>query len=175
VGLRRFNVGCGSDRPGDWENFDITDDAPTYWDIRDPFGDSEPFDYGVISFMLQELDFHELPGALGNVRDILKPAGVVRILVPDIRKAFAAWLCEDEEWFPQDGRTGGLDAKFCTYLTWYGTSKSVFTPSYLQAVLAEAGFSASHECNYGRSKTSFSGMVGLDSRRREALIVEATK
>ena len=129
----------------------------------------------VIFFMLQELDFHELPDALANVRAALKTGGVVRILVPDIRKAFAAWFCENEEWFPQDDRTGGIDAKFCTYLTWYGTSKSVFTPAYLQAVLAQAGFSEAHECNYGRSKTSFSGMVGLDSRPREAMVFEATR
>src|SRR6476619_454039 len=171
----RFNVGCGDDRPGDWDNYDITEDAPLYWDIREPLETLDRYDYGVMSFMLQELDFHELPDALANVRAALKTGGVVRILVPDIRKAFAAWICEDEEWFPQDDRTGGIDAKFCTYLTWYGTSKSVFTPAYLQAILARPGLTEPPECNYGRSNTPCSGMVGLDSRPREAMVFEATR
>jgi predicted SAM-dependent methyltransferase len=168
--VSRLNIGCGSVRPDDWDNLDLDD-----WDIRQPRGGANQYDYAVCSFMLQELDFHELPGALRNLRAVLKPGGVLRVLVPNIEAAIFAFRARDEEWFPQDDRTGGLDAKFCTYVTWYGTCRSVFTRRYLEQLLVGAHFDAWAEVGFGQSQLSDRTVVALDSRPKEALIFEARK
>ena len=126
--------------------------------------------------MLQELDFHELPGALVNIRAILKPKGVLRVMVPDFERAIYAYGKHDESWFPQDERTGGLDEKYCTYLTWYGTVRSLFTPRYMENLLRTAGFSDVVMCQQERSKFApETDITALDDRPKEAMIFEAIK
>ena len=179
-GVKRANIGCGSIRPQGWWNFDIDDSgAVFFWDVRKPLSGAHFdgfFDYAVSSFSLNELDHHELPVALRNIRQVLKPGGVLRVLVPDALRAFQAFQRIDEEWFPQDERTGGLDAKFCTFITWYGTVKSIFTLDYLTDLLIEADFTTVGRRTYGESWfLPGSGITELDSRPKEALIMEARR
>jgi predicted SAM-dependent methyltransferase len=187
VVLRRANIGCGSIQPGDWDNYDSGQpwdvEGALYWDVREPFAhaintqdDGEllaVFDYAVCSFMLQELNHHEIPGALANMMAILKPGGTLRILVPHLMRAFRFFHDGKEEWFPQDERTGDLDAKFCCYLTWYGTVRSVFTPHYLLTLADQHGHT--EWVGYEETRSPHASIVKLDSRPKEALIVEVTK
>jgi hypothetical protein len=175
---RRANIGCGSIQPADWFNFDVEiGTGAMWWDVRKPLTGASfngYFEYAVCSFMLQELDHHEIPGGLENIAATIKKGGVLRILVADIMKAVSAYQAHDEEWFPQDSRTGGLEAKFCTYLTWYGTARSVFTVNYLCSMMLKTGlFSAIKGCPFG--ETAFCSdleITSLDARLPEALIVE---
>lgn len=176
----RANIGCGSIRPGGWENFDNTsaseDVGVRYWDVRFPNIRYEGvFDYAVCSFMLQELTFHELPEALENLRATLKPGGTLRILVPNIDEAIDALRRGDEGWFPQDERSGDIDGKFCTYVTWYGTSKSVFTDHYMEWLLDRGEWSTMNQTSYRRTTSEYPEIVNLDSRPKEALIYEVTR
>jgi predicted SAM-dependent methyltransferase len=185
VGLMRANIGAQRPVEG-WINFDIAplDEADpavvgtpyVAWDVRtECYRDFiDEFDYAVCSFMLQELDFHELPGALENIRAILKPGGWLRVLVPDIVRAFNRYRQREETWFPQDERTGGLDEKFCTYVTWFGTSKSVFTHWYMSNLLRGAGFEA-RSASIGYTSCTYRGITELDSRPKEALVMEGCK
>lgn len=180
--MKRANIGAGSIQPDDWVNFDAVAQMglpSIVWDVRKPAHPSaqEAFDYAVCSFMLQELDHHEIPGALDNMLDILKPGGVLRILVPNVITPFLRYGEEDEAWFPQDDRTGGLDAKFCTMLVWYGTVRSVFTHTYLVELLGKvrADIDRPRLCLFGQTSSSYGEIVRLDSRAKEALIVEVTK
>ena len=172
--LTRANIGCGSIQPGDWYNLDmgLLHDAQN-WDVRRPWLGPDLFDYAVCSFMLQELNHHEIPGALENMMAILKPGGTLRILVPDVRNAIDAYQRADEAWFPQDDRTGGLEAKFCTMLTWYGTVRSVFSRGYLQDLCRPYG--SVHCCAFRETVSGHPGIIDLDSRKKEALIVEIYK
>jgi SAM-dependent methyltransferase len=180
--MNRANIGAGSITPDDWMNFDADPDGNAFfWDVRKPllgahFADY--FDYAVCSFALPELNHHELPVALRNIRQILKPGGVLRVLVPNVLNAVTALEEDDEEWFPQDERTGDIEAKFCTFVTWFGTVKSVYTPGYLMDLLT-AAFDGEvvYDCPFATSVLTApdSGITDLDSREKEALIMEVMK
>jgi predicted SAM-dependent methyltransferase len=195
VVLRRANVGAGSIQPEGWDNFDIHwfeeyDNPPGWqWDVRQKLyehvydvGPTEMprhtevgnvYDYAVCSFMLQELNHHEIPGAMENMMAILKPGGTLRVLVPNVMRAFHYYNADAEDWFPQDDRTGDLAAKFCCYITWYGTVRSVFNIPYLRAMLEPHGHV--WQATFGETATRFPEITELDSRLNEAMIMEVTK
>ena len=60
------------------------------------------------------------------------PGGVLRLMVSDIVAGFYAWENHDVDWFPPDVRFPDVDSRFTTWLTWFGTHRSVFTPGYLE-------------------------------------------
>lgn len=187
--MKRANLGCGSVQPEGWTNLDANVGIEGYaetFGFVDVASSSFPamfehneylrdYDYIVTNHMLSDIGHHDLVPALSNIRSMLKPGGVLRILVPDILRAVEALMTEDEDWFPQDERTGGIDAKFCTFVPWFGESKSVFTYGYLLELLRLAGFSdVSLPLECGHTKFGMTaGITELDDRCREALIVEA--
>lgn len=193
--MKRMNLGCGSVQPAGWDNADAGDHGQRFhWSVRDDpdrcaerfnFGWTEAsnadwpvggYDYIVTNHMLSDVGHHDLVGALSNIRSMLKLGGVLRILVPDVAKAFDAWLVGNETWFPQDARTGDIDAKFCTFLTWFGESRSVFTWGYLSSLLTAAGFSdVSIPLVCGETTFGPEEITELDDRCTEALIVEALR
>lgn len=138
-----------------------------------PFHD---YDYIVCNHMLSDIGHHDLVPALKNIRSMLREGGVLRILVPNLNSAIDAFESGDESWFPQDERTGDIHAKFCTFLTWFGESRSVFTSGYLLHLLIEAGFSetAVGLCHW-TPLSPFPEITSLDDRCTQALIVEARK
>jgi len=82
-----LNVGCGRRRHPAWVNADLTPDGPDVlpFDLRDglPFAD-HVFDAVYASHVVEHLT---LPGARTFLREVcrvLRPAGVVRIVVPDL-------------------------------------------------------------------------------------------
>lgn len=172
---QRANIGCGSIVQPGWSNYDLCPaDKATYWDVRTPLAARErDFEYAVCSFMLQELDHHEIPNALANMAMTIQPYGWLRILVPDITKPIAAYQAEDVAWFPQDERTPGLDMKFCSYITWYGTARSVFTSSYLYQQMRCTGmFRLVQKAAFGHTHSRTPEILQLDSRLSEALVME---
>ena len=180
--MKRANIGCGSIRPEGWSHFDIEGpflhhDA-AFWDVRKPLVfwvyDEERFDYAVAHHVLSAPDHHELVPALRNIRAILKPGGTLRVSVPWVIGAFRALEAGDEEWFPQSDSTGRIDAKFCTYVTWFGTHRSVFTEKYLEACLYNAKFVDVKLGDYRWSQAGLEGITDLDSRKGESIFMEAT-
>ena len=68
-----------------------------------------------------------------------------------------------------------IDGKFCQYLTWYSTRKSICTSHYLQELLARAGFSHATIQSPSHTICESLDIVELDSRPAESWIVEARK
>lgn len=172
---RKLNFGCGPRQPEGWHNVDIQDLGQTYVnDILEglPFPDNH-FDYVVANHSLQSVQHRRVVQALEEILRVTKVAGTVRILVPDIQKAFAKWLEKDASFFPN--KDGSLDERFCGYLTWFSGNVSVFTPLYLREVLQRAGWARVHDAEYRKTASKYAGIIDLDSRRPESLIVEATK
>lgn len=196
--MKRANLGCGSIRPDGWDNYDIDD-----WDVRYGLHECEllaveqqrsrahdrsaehrrrvcprvanVYDYAVADHMLMALNHHELKDALRNIHDVLKPGGMLRVAEADIVAGWSAFAVGDEAFFPQDENTPGIDAKFSTWLTWYGTRKSVFTLMYLRQLLLDAGFSAVKGAEFGLTFGPEPGCMDLDSRKGESFFLEAFK
>lgn len=176
---KMLNFGCADVQPVAWVNLDLLDHGQQYIaDILDglPF-DDDHFDCVVANHVLHMFSWDDLTAsALPELRRVLRPGGVLRVIDMDPVKAFksydagdAAALVIPDEW----ERT--LDAKFCQYLTWYGTRKNICTSYYLQELLADAGFS--HVTIQSPSRTMYESadIIELDSRPAESYFVEARK
>lgn len=156
----------GPPSPGFYQ-FDIREEFPISW--------TETFDYVVANHSLSDLTFHELPGALKELHRVLRPGGVLRVLVPHLLEAFAAWQHCNRSWFPQGPDLEEIDERFVTFVTWFGTVGSVFTPQYLYDLLKEAGFTIVYEVERDKTPSDFPEIVSLDGDRTTALIYEGRK
>lgn len=182
--VNKLNLGCGSVIFREWDNCDkdVDNDKVTYngdltptrvfrlnvlqpdaWWYRAAV---DHYDYIFCNHMLSDIGHHDLVLALENIRGMLRDGGKVRILVPDIIEAFKRWEIEDDRWFPQ-GDDLDLEAKFCTFVTWFGESKSVFTRYYLLGLGKKAGFSVLRVAEWGEDIH--------DDRKGECFVVEFTK
>ena len=121
------------------------------------------YDYVFANHSLSYLTYRELPGALDNIRDMLRPGGVVHILVPDALRAVQAYYEGDIAWFPLD-HLMSVDDAFCAYVLWFGESRSVFTGPYLLNLGRQAGFSDVRPVAWGLDEH--------DDREPESLVVE---
>jgi len=187
--MKRCNYGCGRVQPDGWDNVDRLDLGQEFvlmdgcqcavWRRSDDMHlVLNGYDCIVANHMLSDVGHHQLPKMLTDLRSILADGGVLRILVPDVVWAFESWERGKEDWFPQDERTGDLDAKFCTFVTWFGESKSVFTWGYLSKLLLSAGFdNVTTPLGVGQSRFDRPGMgiTELDGDRTTSLIIEAVK
>lgn len=164
-----------------WDNADITIEESTaseatdgsntqcfQLDITKPRHWMEgQYDYIFCNHMLSDFSHHELPTVLHNIRWLLTPLGVAHILVPNLFGAIKAYFEMDHGWFPQGLDMPNLDERLCTFVTWFGESKSVFTPTYLLTLGRRAGFSAVDVVLWGTDPH--------DDREKEAIVVEFTR
>ena len=103
--MRLLNWGCGGDlRDDPWVNADKADygDRARPWDITEigiPLEDGG-VDGIVCSHSLQALRYSEVPHALSEFHRVLRPGGVLRVIVPDIEEAFHRYRTLDRDWFP---------------------------------------------------------------------------
>jgi len=180
----RLNFGSGSIQPDDWVNVDLPGDWQNLEnselicaDIREGFPHhwTEHFDYAVAHCSLQELNHHELGPALEELHRVLKPGGVLRVTVPDIVRGFCAYRDHHEWWFPLGADLPGVDERLCTWLVWFGTVRSVFTPRYLHDLMLRAGFSQAIHLGWGQTRCADHEIVSLDTREHEVFVMEGIK
>lgn len=176
---KMLNFGCADVQPEGWVNLDILDCGQQYVaNILDglPF-DADHFDCVVANHVFHSFSWDDLTeSALPELRRVLRPGGVLRVIDMDPVKAFkyydagdAAALVIPDEW----ERT--IDGKFCQYLTWYGTRKNICTSTYLQELLTGAEFSHVTIQSPGHTIYESTDIIELDSRPTESYIVEARK
>jgi predicted SAM-dependent methyltransferase len=162
--------------PDGEDDLDVTRPGPYENDVRDGLGwPDETFDYIVANHSLSDLTFHELPGALSELYRVIRPGGVLRVLVPHFEEAIRAWERHDRRWFPQGDDLETVDERFCTFVTWFGTVGSVFTPHYLYDLLHETGFEKVCAVESGYTVYGVRGIYDLDGDRTTALIMEGRK
>jgi SAM-dependent methyltransferase len=177
--IKRLNWGCGSWTEPGWINADIKDEpgVDISCDILDGLPlDSNDLDYAVSIHSLPEIPYPDLVPALEELRRVLKPGGVLRLSLPDMEKAIAAYQRNDRDYFliPDEDVTS-IGGKMIVQLTWYGYSRSLFTFDYIEELLYKAGFTSVTRCAYQQTNNRYPEIVELDNREQESLFVEAVK
>lgn len=178
-GVKRLNWGCGSWTPDGWINSDIKEGPGVNLVCSIHEGlplDSGSIDYAVSIHALPEMTFTDLIPALQELRRVLKPGAVLRLALPDLNKGIAAFQRGDRAYFlipDEDARTMG--GKFITQMLWYGYSKLLFTPDFIEEKLEKAGFASIAHCSYKNTCSKWPEITDLDNREEESLFIEAVK
>ena len=68
-----------------------------------------------------------------------------------------------------------MGGKLAVQLTWYGYSRSLFTPDHIEELLVRSGFGRVDHVGFRETKSDHAGIVELDNREAESLFVEAVK
>ena len=180
--MNRLNLGCGSVQPEGWVNADLRGDeydCITVDVLNARFtdrlaADHGPFDAIVANHLLSCFSHQQLPSVLENIRSMLALGGTLRVLVPNMREAARAYLCGDAGWFPQGDDMPSVSERFCTYVTWFGESPSIFDPPYLANRLEAGGFTKlAGPLQCGQVVLGPEGSGELDDRCRMSIIMEA--
>src|SRR5215210_3971107 len=98
--IRRLNWGCGKVTPPSWINSDIKSGPGI--DISADILEGLPLDADSIDYISSQ---HALPAlkvwdqleALSELRRVLKPGGVLRLCLPDLDRAIAAYQSGQQE------------------------------------------------------------------------------
>jgi predicted SAM-dependent methyltransferase len=177
--IRRLHWGCGDSAQPGWINSDVKlgRDIEISADIRDGLPlDDDSLDYAVSVHALQEIPLDEVVPVLRELRRILAPGGVLRLVLPDLLKGVRAYERGDRDcFFVPDEDAQSLGAKLVVQLIWYGYTRTLFTREFIQELLLKAGFSRVEHCEFQQTASPFPEITALDNRQRESLFVEATK
>jgi len=163
----KLHIGCGKGHLPGWINIDVHP-APLAMNVLRglPFADGSA-DFVFVSHLLEHLYFpRDVQPFLGELRRVLAPGGIVRIVVPDIGKCIEAYVNNDREfyasrretwpWWPANptrledflGYAGaGPEPAFLFESHKYG-----YDFETLQRVLREAGFASIFESAYMASE-----------------------
>jgi predicted SAM-dependent methyltransferase len=177
--IKRLNWGCGGCGDPGWINSDIKSGprVDVCCDIRQglPLAD-DSIDYVVSVHALQEIAIADVVPVLGELRRVLKPKGVLRLVLPDLEKGLRAYQHRDRDYFVvPDEDAKCLSGKFVIQMLWYGYSRTMFTHDFIDELLQNAGYERTDACEYRQTHSPFAGIVELDSRPQESLFVEAIK
>lgn len=177
--LQRLNWGCGNDTPAGWINSDVKDQPgiDVVADIVEGLPlDDESMDCIVSIHALPMISYPDLVPVLRELRRILKPAGILRLALPDVHKGIEALQRGDRSYFLiPDEDVQSVGGKFVVHMLWYGYSVTLFTADFIEELLYKAGFSDVAHCGYRDSRSGVEGITDLDNRPHESLFVEATK
>lgn len=177
--MQRLNWGCGVHPEPGWTNSDVKDGdgIDLSVDIRNGLPvDDNTFDYVVSIHALPMISYPDLLPVLAELRRVLKPAGVLRLGLPDLDKGIEAYRRANESHFyVPDEDVVSLGGKFIVHMLWYGYSVTLFTADFAEELLAKAGFRDVRRCAFQETGTDLAGIVDLDNREHESLFVEATK
>jgi predicted SAM-dependent methyltransferase len=175
---KRLNWGCGGHTAPGWVNVDIQSGPgiDLSCDIREGLPlESRSFDYAVSVHALQELAYPDLVPALKELQRVLKPGGVLRLVLPDLKKGIRAYVLGQNNYFrvdPDEVRSPG--GRFIMHMLWYGYSRTLFTADFIEELLVRAEFADVGECHCRVTASRFREIVELDNRERESMYVEAT-
>jgi predicted SAM-dependent methyltransferase len=185
------NIGCGERGKPGWENVDLFQ-SPRVNCVCDcrkglPFGDNAV--KGIFTeHFFEHIDYtEEVPFFLSECHRVLRPGGVIRIIVPDAEKYVRAYCAEGWEELVsvrplnRDHSDVHFGSKFNTKMEvlnamfrQYFEHKFAYDFSTLEFVMRRYGFSDIHNQRFGKSALP---ELAIDSpdRASESLYVDAVK
>jgi predicted SAM-dependent methyltransferase len=105
---------------------------------------------------------------------VLKPGGTLRLSLPNLDQAIAAYQSGTRDYFHiRDWKT--ISGNFITHVLWYSLSRTLFTYEFAEELLRKAGFSSVQRVEYRQTLSSYPEIVELDNRKNESFFVEAVK
>lgn len=177
--VRRLNWGCGEYPEAGWINSDRKESPGVLaCDILEgglPLEDAS-VDYAVSIHALPEIPYPELVPVLRELKRVLKPGGFLRLALPSLEKAVDAYKRGARDYFlipDEDART--LGGKLVTQVVWYGYSRSVFVPDFVEELAEDAGYSAVRHVGFRETSSPYPEIVSLDNRPAESFFVEAVR
>jgi predicted SAM-dependent methyltransferase len=175
----RLHWGCGRHAQPGWINSDRNPwpgvDVPADLTLGLPFA-GDTFDYVVSVHALQEIVYDDILPALVDLRRVLRPGGVLRLVLPDLDRGIEAYLAGNRDHFlVPDEDAASLGGKLIVHMLWYGHSRLLFTWDFIVELLRKAGYRDVARCAFGETKSPHAEIAALDSRERESLFVEAVK
>jgi SAM-dependent methyltransferase len=175
--VRRLHFGCGRITPAGWINVDIRpgDGVDLCCDLVAGLPlDDDSIDYISSQHALQEINVLDQVRALRELRRVLNPGGVLRLVLPDLDRAIDAYRAGRGEYFcAHDWDT--IDGNFITHIVWYSDTRTLFTYPFARELLGKAGFDDVRRVAYRATTSAYPEIVELDSRERESIYVEAFK
>jgi predicted SAM-dependent methyltransferase len=175
---KRLNWGCGEHTAPGWLNVDLKSGpgVDLSCDIREGLPlENDSIDCAVSVHALQELTIPELTPALTELRRVLRPRGVLRLVLPDLAKGIQAYLRGQDDYFQVNAaQTRSAGGRFIVHMLWHGYSRTLFTADFIEELLVKARFQDVVECAFRQTASQFPEIVQLDNRERESLYIEAT-
>jgi SAM-dependent methyltransferase len=173
----RLHWGCGDITPSDWINSDIEEGPGIDVSANILEGlplDDDSIDYISSQHVLPALNVWEQLDALSELRRVLKPGGVLRLSLPDLDLAIAAYQSgRQEDLLIWDWET--ISGNFITQIVWHGYTNTPFTYEFAEELLDKAGFSDIRRVAYRQTVSPYPEITELDSREGESFYVEAFK
>lgn len=169
--------------PG-WHVVDLRDGADTQADIATdtlPYADGS-IDVVFTSHTLEHVPIDRLEFVLSEIRRVLKPDGLLRVLVPDMALALDAYLNSDIGYFRSVDLTyhdpsipiGGLIRSFAHSVSSVGNGHvNSFTEQSLTWWLDRAGFEQIERSKFNKSTDEELRTPGFDRSPELSLIIEA--
>lgn len=181
----RIQIGCGENRVPGWINIDCTDNADLRIDIRAPW----PLTSGSVQYIFSEhfLDHMEYPDGVACVlREcfrVLKPGGIVRVVVHDAEALLQAYLSRDYPFFENmgvkigpDGERPTLNAYINHIFRFNGLHQFIYDFETLEHQFRKAGFAEVQKTKHRSSAIKELNLdLDLPDRAPQSLYVEAVR
>jgi predicted SAM-dependent methyltransferase len=156
-GVRHLHLGCGPKYLPGFVNIDANPfhKIDMWLDVRNGL----PFPSGQIQSVYSTHTFeHFYPDELQHVLTecfrVLKPGGGIRLVVPNLESAIAAYTQKRHEWFYDEfpRHFDSLGGRFSNFVFCDGQHRTAFDATYLDEVLRAAGFRQVEESAEGKSR-----------------------
>ena len=138
----KLNFGCGDNRLIGWKNFDAELDISK----RLPFDDNSA-NYIFCEHCVEHIPYYQAIEFFKECRRVLKPTGVVRIVVPSIEKIWHSQNHKYYEFTTKWQSIGPTDRGAMHAILYAHGHQTAWTASLLESTLYYAGFDNVLQCS----------------------------
>ncbi len=154
----KLNLGCGTNKISGWENYDADVDIGK----RLPFADHSA-EFIFIEHCVEHIDYYAAIEFFKECRRVLKPKGVLRVVVPSIEMIRN---CGDDDYYKLAAKWGATpDVRGAMHAILYSHGhKTAWTASLMEATLKFAGFDNVKQCKVHESEHA--ELCGVEGHHR---------